>query len=168
MNLRLFKSHKIHCGILPFQNTSTDSYSVILRARLDPPWLISGPIKKCPPDTPCYWCPAAEVYLLYPCRENSCPRRLNFNKSGHNSFNTWKARGAPWAATKQWHHLLGFWRMLTGSLMHSNVNKSKLCPLPPLSGWISFYGELTGKEQLRRGSSVIHPVWKAPIKDSIL
>lgn len=34
--------------------------------------------------------------------------------------------------------------------MHSNVNKSKLCPLPPLSGWISFYGELTGKEQLLR------------------
>lgn len=41
--------------------------------------------------------------------------------------------------------------------MHGNVNKSKLCLLPQLSSWISFYGELTGKEQQLGGSSVIHP-----------
>lgn len=86
--------------------------------------------------------------LVVSLQRESSPRRLNFNKSGHDSFNTWRAKGALRSATKQWHHLLGFWRMLTGSLMHSNINKSKLCPLPPLSGWISFYGELAGKEQI--------------------
>lgn len=29
---------------------------------------------------------------MYPRREKSSLRRLNFNKSGHNSFNTWRAK----------------------------------------------------------------------------
>lgn len=111
-------------------------------------------------DTSCYWCPPAWTRCSCPIRGRTHlpPGRLNFNKSGRNSFHTCGAKQGKVGGvtlrttTKRWHHLFRFWRMWTGSLMHRNVNKSERRPLLPLSDWIHFYGELAGKGQLLRRS----------------
>lgn len=75
---------------LKIQNISTDSSPVTLHNNGSFAWIHRGWFL----DT---WhllllMASCWIFLLYPCRENSSPGRLNFNKLGRNSFNTWRAK----------------------------------------------------------------------------